>query len=541
MIATAATQGAGGAVQPPSGPAPDAAEDSRRPNVILVMADDMRVDDLRFAPKIRSLIGGRGLTFENSFSPFPLCCPARASLFTGQYAHNHHVFWHERPYGYGAFDDSRTLATALKRAGYRTGFVGKYLNGYGGQRSLVSGEKSYEYVPRGWTDWRASFMARKVPGVHGSTYNYFDSPYNVNGRIQNSYRGQYQTNVIGDMSVAMAERFGNRLAPFFMSVNYLAPHAGRPVDPDDPSPMRDAEGNLNEFDTPSVPGWVRGKFDHIIRRGAGLPRDGGPAEADVSDKPRAFSKLPEPSRRERLALREMTRQRAESVFMMDRQVARLIGHLKRSGEWDETVLMFTSDNGYYLGEHRKREGKLRGHEPALRVPFLVTGPGMREGGRRYDPISTVDVTATILDLAGAEPPLVPDGSSRLSTMRHGDQGWIAPMLIEATRTSLLEEPGFEDARTSIGLRTPRYSYMRHRGTLDELYDLVQDPLQMENVATSPDYQGVVAALDRVWWDMRNCAGATCQTALPTEMQASAEQARDMTRGYWTEVDRVYGW
>jgi N-acetylglucosamine-6-sulfatase len=541
LVATAIPQGAGGAVAEPASSERSATADSRRPNVILVMADDMRVDDLRFAPKIRTLIGRRGLTFENSFSPFPLCCPARASLFTGQYAHNHGVYWHQRPYGYGAFDDSRTLATALRRAGYRTGFVGKYLNRYGQDPSKVSGGSSYDYVPRGWTDWRASFVNRRLPRTHGGTYNYFDSPYNVNGKVDNSYRGQYQTNVIGDMSVAMAERFGNRFAPFFMSVNYVAPHSGTPVDPDDPRPMTDANGNRHTYVTPSVPDWVRGRFDDVVRRGAGMPRDGGPSEADISDKPYAFRRLPETSRRERLALREVTRQRAESVFVMDRQVARLVGHLKRAGEWDETVLMFTSDNGYYLGEHRNRQGKVRSHEPSLRVPFLVTGSGMREGARRYDPISTVDVTATILDLAGAEPPLPPDGASRLAIMRHGDQGWSAPMLIESIQTSLGDEAGFEDARTSIGLRTPRFSYVRHGGTMDELYDLVEDPLQMENVATSPDYQDEVAALDRVWWDMKNCAGAPCQAALPGEMQASAPAARAMTREYWAAVDRVYGW
>jgi arylsulfatase A-like enzyme len=549
VLAMTVPRGPVGAVKAASNPAPDTAQssargsaaNSRRPNVILVMADDMRVDDLRFAPKVRSLIGRRGLTFENSFSPFPLCCPARASVLTGRYAHNHEVFWHGGRYGYGAFDDSRTVATSLKGAGYNTGFVGKYLNGYGQHRSKVSGKPSWKYVPRGWTDWRASFVNRRLPGVHGGTYNYFDTPYNVNGRVDNDYRGQYQTDVIGKMSTAMAKRFGDRSAPFFMSVNYVAPHAGGPGDPDDPPSMRDKEGYRHLYLTPSLPGWVRGKFDSVIHRGAGMPRGGGPAEADMSDKPGALSKYPEPNRRERLAIREVTRQRAEAVYLMDRQVARLVGQLKRIGEWDETVLMFTSDNGYYLGEHRKREGKVRGHEPSLRVPFLVTGPGMRDGVRRYDPISTVDVTATILDLGNASPPRTPDGVSRLSSMRRGDRGWVAPVLIESIGTSTGREPGFNDARTSIGLRTPRYSYVRHRGTKDELYDLVEDPLQLQNVASSPAHRDVLLALDRVWWDVRNCAGASCQIPLPPELQASAAQSRQQTRDYWAAVDRVYGW
>ena len=119
----------------------------------MVMADDMRTDDLRFMPSVRRLLVGRGLSFRNSFSPYPLCCPARASFLTGRYAHNHHVFSHEDPYGFQSFDDHATIATALHQAGYQTGFVGKYLNGYGAQPSLVTGGPSFRYVPAGWTDW----------------------------------------------------------------------------------------------------------------------------------------------------------------------------------------------------------------------------------------------------------------------------------------------------------------------------------------------------------------------------------------------------
>ena len=124
-----------------------------RPNIIVVMADDMRTDDLRFMPSVRRLLVGRGLNFRNSFSPYPLCCPARASFLTGRYAHNHHVYSHAKPYGFQSFDDHATIATALQQSGYQTGFVGKYLNGYGAERSLVTGGPSFRYVPAGWTDW----------------------------------------------------------------------------------------------------------------------------------------------------------------------------------------------------------------------------------------------------------------------------------------------------------------------------------------------------------------------------------------------------
>ena len=144
---------------------PVEARTAPRPNIVMVMADDMRVDDLLFTPRLRRLVARDGLTFENSFAPYPLCCPARASFLTGEYAHNHGVFWHEPPYGFGSFDDSHTLGTALERAGYRTGFVGKYLNKYGVARSRVTGEASWHYVPAGWSDWIAAFENPHVRGI----------------------------------------------------------------------------------------------------------------------------------------------------------------------------------------------------------------------------------------------------------------------------------------------------------------------------------------------------------------------------------------
>src|SRR4051794_23899238 len=113
-----------------------AAAAGTKPNIVMVMADDMRTDDLRFMPSVRRLLVGTGLSFRNSFSPYPLCCPARASFLTGRYAHNHHVYSHASPYGFESFDDHATLATALQQSGYQTGFVGKYLNGYGAEDSL---------------------------------------------------------------------------------------------------------------------------------------------------------------------------------------------------------------------------------------------------------------------------------------------------------------------------------------------------------------------------------------------------------------------
>ncbi|QZY27646.1 sulfatase family protein [Nocardioides coralli] len=534
---------------PPGGTPASAAErvasaaESQRPNIVVVMADDMRVDDLRFAPRLRRLVARRGVTFQNAFSPNPLCCPARASFLTGVHAHRHRVWSHERPWGYQAFDDSRTIATSLRRAGYRTGFVGKYLNGYGRQRSQVSGGPSYRYVPRGWSDWRASLENPGVKGIHGGTYYYFNTPYNVNGRVDNRYRGRYQTTVLGDFSVGMARRFGRQRNPFFMYVNYVAPHHGAPREPDDPGSVADRRGRRDYYSTPARPRWVRGKFDRVVTRAAGLPRGGGPSERDVSDKPRFRTRL-EPTRQERRALREVSRQRAESVFVMDQQIGRLVRTLKRTGEWSNTVFVFTSDNGYFQGEHRTRQGKVLGHEPSLRVPLLMTGPGFRGGrphGRlRDDPATLLDLSATILDLANAKPPYRPDGSSRLTTLRRGDQGWSVPVLHESGWGGGARVNGFTDVRTSIGVRTARYALLRYRRG-GELYDLSVDAVQNQSVWKDEDYRPVKRELLAVWRRLKDCVADECQQPLPDSLATDPAQTRSLTRSYWRQVDRVYGW
>jgi N-acetylglucosamine-6-sulfatase len=219
------------------------------------------------------------------------------------------VYSNTHPFGYRSFDDSRTLATALSSAGYRTGFVGKYLNGYGRDRSLVSGMRSWKYVPRGWTDWIGAFQNPGIRGIHGGTYNYFDTPYNVNGRVDNRYRGTYQTKVLADFGIGLVRKYHRSNAPFFLYLSFVAPHTGAPHENDDPGRVRRSDGKYLSFPTPARPAWVKGTFDQVITRPAGLPRNGGPAEADVWDKPTFFRRLPELNRAERAALTEVTRQR----------------------------------------------------------------------------------------------------------------------------------------------------------------------------------------------------------------------------------------
>ncbi len=510
-----------------------------RPNVVVIMADDMRTDELRFMPTTRRVLGRHGLRFENSFSTNPMCCPARASFLVGQHSHNHKVFSSLGRWGFKSFDDSYTIATALKGSGYRTALVGKYLNGYGHQHSRVTGGPSLRYVPAGYTDWYASVEPPLGSGL-GGTYHYDHVTYNHNGSIDDSHDGEYSTVGISRISRRLVRKYAGPGRPFFLWASFVAPHEGLPSEAGDP-----------HFPTPARPQWVRGRFNDVIARAPGVPRGGGRIEADMSDKPRFMRVLHEPSTRERRSMRDGARQRAESLYVLDREVGHIVRSLKRAGEWSNTVLMFTSDNGYFLGEHRKKSGKIMGYEPSIRVPFLVTGPGMRSGARRFDPITLIDATATILDLADAtrrfEARRRLDGASRLPTMLQGDRGWSTPVITEGHMWSKVDREeakrlGFKGVgRSYVGVRTARYSLIRTiRGTL-ELYDHADDANQMTSRHRDPDYRRTKRQLLAVWRAVMDCREDGCQAPLPGSLQATPEVARRLTLSFWRQVEKVHGY
>jgi len=518
-----------------------------KPNIVLVMADDMRADDLRFMPSLRKLVADRGLKFRNSFSPYPLCCPARASVLSGQYAHNHEVFGNNAPFGFGSFDDSNTVATALHDAGYRTAFVGKYLNDYGIARSLVTGKHSWNYVPAGWTDWyaalqRPSRLKDRYP--NGGAYDYFHTIFNVNGRTDDSHKGEYQTDVLGSFGRKLVTKYSQTEEPFFLYLSALAPHNGRPHEPDDVDSIRRPDGRVYEYETPARPDWVKGRFNHLVRRSPGLPVNGGPSEDDVSDKPPAFQK-PELTREEHELATALTRQRAESIAVLDVQIRRLVQTLRERDELDQTVFLFTSDNGYFLGEHRIRNGKVKGYEPSIRVPLVVAGPGIPRGVRD-DPTKTPDLTATILDLAGAKAPLRADGQSLVPSFA-ADRGWTAPVVTEAAvggsayqYDAGLAELGFTDARTNIGIRTARYKLIRDASGTVELYDLDVDPNELDSVATDPKYREVLDDLNRLWRKYKGCAGTECSESMPSNLSMFPIQTTASTDKQWDGVLARYG-
>ncbi|MEP6816023.1 MAG: sulfatase [Marmoricola sp.] len=530
---------------PSNAPAP---KQSRRPNVITILTDDMRTDDLRWMPNVRSLIENQGLNFRNSFAPNPLCAPSRASLLTGQYSQSTGVYTVLTDNGFKAFDDRRTLGTSLNAAGYNTLFIGKYLNGYGAQKSKVTGKGSFRYVPPGWTDWYGS-VDRPADSSYasGGTYNYYHAIFNHNGTIDDTHKGQYQSGVEGRLASTLIRKYHRSAKPFFLYFAPIAPHFGAPTENGDPTHVVwPNTGKHESMKTPARPRSVRGIFDKQILRASGMPKNGGPSEQSVRDKHRPLRYLPELSPQEKLAVRDVTRQRAETLYALDKQVKRLVNTLKATGEYKNTVIMFTSDNGYFLGEHRLRQGKILANEPSLRVPFLICGPGIPHG-TRYDPITTEDVTATILRFAGAKPPHPSDGAVVVASFK-ADQGWKLPVITEGTtwdttaRRAASHHPAlFKDGRSTIGIRTAGWKYLRYNNGDGELYNLTHDPNELASHYGDPSYAKIQAELDRVWLAHKDCAGRACLAPLPRDLQAQPAQNQAMTDTQSRGVDMRYGY
>ncbi len=441
-----------------------------RPNIVVIMTDDQTVESMRVMPGVRASLAAGGTTFELAYASTALCCPSRATLFTGQYMHNHGVLGNRPPEGgYGRLDTREYLPVWLQRAGYHTIHIGKFLNRYGQDKPPTD-------VPPGWSEWYAS--------VDLSTYQYSGYQLNENGFVSTYPR--YQADEYTQRAVDAIGRLSPRAAPFFLSLAYLAPHSGGPRDPDDPPGLvtpRPADRHRDVF--------------------AAEPRPRSPAfnEADVSDKPRFIRRLPRLSADRRAAVLENYRQRLESLLAVDEGVVRVVDALRSAGELENTLIVFTSDNGFFHGEHRIPYGKVMVYEPSVAVPLIMRGPGVPAGARRRQLVSNVDLAPTILEAAGASPGRVQDGRSLFGLLR--DRG------VEWGRELLFEGPTGFDAVAFSALRNERYLYVEYDSGERELYDMKRDPAQLRSLHSDPAHEAVQARLAERLAALQVCAGATC--------------------------------
>ncbi|HET8651664.1 MAG TPA: sulfatase [Gaiellaceae bacterium] len=456
-----------------------------RPNVVVLMTDDQTVESMRVMTNVNALLAARGTTFTNSFVSFPLCCPSRATFVTGQYAHNHTVMGNAAPAG--GYDKlvpthANSLPAWLRQAGYHTVHVGKYLNGYGQARPTE--------IPAGWVEWYGS--------TDPSTYRYFNYTLNENGRLVTYGAGaaNYQTDVYARKAVELIRRHAPAAQPFFLSVAFLAPHSGGPRDPDDPRNQA----------TPSPAPRHRNRF-----ASEPLPLPPSFNEADVFDKPSGIRNraLIGPARVN--GITENYRQRLESLLAVDEAVRDIVAALDASGELSRTLIVFTSDNGFFHGEHRVPAGKVLVYEPSVRVPLILRGPGVRAGARRSNLVANVDLAATILDAANARAARRLDGRSLLPFARDA--------VLRSGRDLLLETPSY------AAIRTPRYEFVQHGNGEQELYDLARDPHQLQSLHADPRFVALKNDLAARLTRLRACAGDACRRGPDVRLQARYRRGR----------------
>lgn len=446
-----------------------------RPNVVMIQTDDQTAESLRVMPNVRRLIARQGVTFDNSFVSLALCCPSRATLLTGQYAHNHGVLANHGPEGgYYKLDNRNTLPVWLRRSGYFTAMVGKYLNEYGARNPRE--------VPPGWSEWY----------VRSGRPTYFDYPVNHNGRLLTfgNAPSDYSSDNVTRASVAVLRQRARSRQPFFLWTAYLAPHGSAP---------QEREDFLGGLDAPLPAPRHRGRF-----RSVALPRPPSFNEGDVSDKPATVRELPSLSAETMAAITQGYRLQLESLLAVDEGVAAIVNALRVTGKLANTVIVFTSDNGFLNGEHRVPDGKLLAYEPSIRVPLVVRGPGIPRNQHRRQLVANIDLAPTVLQLARARPGRVIDGMSLLPLIRQ-------PRLVPA-RALLLVSGEERKAVKFAGVRTQRYVYLEHANGERELYDLLRDRFQLANRSANRALAPVTAALARRLSALRTCRGAVCRAA-----------------------------
>ena len=467
------------------------------PNVVVVLVDDLNQVVSPFwdaLPQTRALIADRGLTFTNSFTVDPICCPARGSIMTGRYPHNSGVLTNQAPDGgfqaFTANDENQSVGVRMKAAGYTTALAGKYFNGY---------EDQPDHVPPGWNEWF---------GLTKSFYDGYTYEANHNGttKAYGSAPADYQTDVLSNEANAFVQSTeAQDQKPFFLYLSPSAPHNPIPPAPrhannpfaDDPLPPR---ANLDEADVSDKPFWLR---DGV----APLGSTGIDAQTT------------------------QYRKQMGSLLAVDDMVASLLAKLASNGELDQTMIVFTSDNGFNLGSHRLQQ-KMAPYEESTRVPLAIAGPGVRTGTEAGF-AANIDLLPTLLDVAGMGVPPDLDGRSLVPMFDTTPQPWrndileqlkgvygcCYPVDTRADVENMLNLTGSIDFYpTHKAIRSAQWLYVEWYAGSEheyELYDIAADPQQLVNLVATPagaqQYAPVTNLLQARLSELAACSGASCRS------------------------------
>ncbi|WP_103347785.1 sulfatase [Amycolatopsis sp. CA-128772] len=455
-----------------SAPSQPSGSAGSKPNIVLVLTDDLSMNLLQYLPHVQEM-ARTGTSFANYTVTDSLCCPSRSSLFTGMLPHDTGVFTNGgKDGGYAVFhgrgDDKSTYATSLQQAGYHTAMMGKYLNGY---------DPKTDAVPPGWNEW----------DVAGNAYGEFDYDLNENGTLK--HYGKNPEDYLVDVMAGKAAQFVSTSAaahaPFAIELATFAPHG-----PYTPAP-RDAD---------AFPGLT-------------APR--GPAfDALPSAAPPWLASRTPLTDKEKTTIDKDFRKRAQAVQSVDKMIGTVQDALDQAGVRGSTDIVFTSDNGYHMGEYRLTPGKQTAFDTDVHVPLVITGPGVKAGVTVNQPAENIDLRPTFEALAGASTPTQVDGESLVPLLTGTTpQAWRTVGLIEH------HGPDFDKAdpdkpkknsgnpSTYEAIRGVTYTYVEYTDGTKEYYDRRTDPQELHNTATqlAPDE---AQRLHDTLQAMISCHGAT---------------------------------
>jgi N-acetylglucosamine-6-sulfatase len=437
----------------PTQDTPPPSAQSRRPNIVMVLVDDMRWDEMRVAghpfidtPNIDRL-AREGARFTNAFATTPLCSPSRASFLTGQYAHTNGIIDNTaRP-----SHNLRVFPLELQRAGYRTGFFGKWHMG------------NDDSPRQGFDHWVA------MPGQGEA----IDPSLNVDGeRVQ--AKG-YTTDLLTDYVERFMDLPSDR--PFLAYLAHKAIH---------PNVIQRDDGSIVPI--PGQPGGFVAADRHRGRyAGRAMPRRPS-AFKPPTGKPallRQIDSLPALGAKTATTDEEI-RGRQEMLLAVDDSLGRILAALEKKGALDDTVVVFTSDHGYFYGEHGLNEERRLAYEEAIRIPLLIRYP--RLAGENTTPNEmalSIDLAPTLLEIAGLQPGADRQGRSLVPILKREARDWRSSFLIEYYSDTVfprIRKMGY------VAARTARHKYIQYRelSGMDELYDLESDPYEETNIISRQD-------------------------------------------------------
>jgi len=532
----------------------------QKPSFVVVQVDDATLDQLyasldvggvevQAMPYTLSLIANRGITFNRYYVPYPLCCPSRTSLLTGRYSHNNNVRGNVPPNGgYTGFKTreafTHNLATWLQGAGYRTIHIGKFLNGYGDE-PYDDGKD----VPPGWSAWHSVLKADTNHYYYGYTLNnngVLDGPYGDSGSWDTREYGErddfgcpsaplngkpcyYETDTFNTLAYQELTQTSPE-QPFYLQMDYTAPHGDfrRPAGP---------EPALRHYNT-----FAGAPYPHS--------RSEGFNEGNVNDKPRFIREAPYLSLNDIHTYRVYYQKALESLRSVDEGVKLIVDTLGSLHRLRNTYIIFTSDNGFFYGEHRLTGGKFLAYEPSTHLPFLMRGPGIKPGTSTGELAANIDIAPTVLELAGAEADKSIDGRSLVPYMRDPSLRTRRPILFESfVETADVEangEPTAQRARVSPrskhkatasivappkdyeGIRLGPYKYIEWPDGEKELYDITKDPNELNNVVRVPNLSPIRAFLHAQLIRLEACVGRACQEVAP-KFPLTREQQRKVDK------------